>query len=128
MEENVSKVRSFSTRREFYRQFRRKSYAQELWGRFVKNKTAVLGLAIFFVTLMLAILAPLLADYNSVVIKLNVSERLQKPGAGHIFGTDELGRDSNHIGAITGIRDRQGIIERQRRRTARAKGYVALLQ
>lgn len=93
MEENVSKVRSFSTRREFYRQFRRKSYAQELWGRFVKNKTAVLGLAIFFVILMLAILAPLLADYNSVVIKLNVSERLQKPGAGHIFGTDELGRD-----------------------------------
>ena len=93
MEVNSTKTRNFTTRKEFYKQFRKKSNAQELWGRFVKNKTAVLGLAIFAVIVLLALLAPLVADYDTVVIKLNVANRLQKPSAEHIFGTDEMGRD-----------------------------------
>ena len=41
--------RPFTTKKEFYAQFKKKSIAQELWLRFLKNKTAVIGLIIFCV-------------------------------------------------------------------------------
>ncbi len=59
--------------------------------RFAKNKLAIVGALIFCALLATAIFAPLIAthdiyeqDYNSV---------LAKPGNGHLFGTDDLGRD-----------------------------------
>ena len=36
-------ARPFTTKKEFYAQFRKKSIAHELWLRFLKNKTAVIG-------------------------------------------------------------------------------------
>ena len=40
----TSTARPFTTKKEFYAQFKKKSIAQELWLRFLKNKTAVIGL------------------------------------------------------------------------------------
>ena len=91
--EATSTARPFTTKKDFYAQFRKKSIAHELWLRFLKNKTAVLGLAIFCVIVAVAIAAQWIADYDTVVIKINIAERLQPPGARHWFGTDELGRD-----------------------------------
>jgi peptide/nickel transport system permease protein len=85
--------RSFTTKKEFYAQFKKKSIAHELWLRFLKNKTAVIGLIIFSIIVTVALTAPLIADYNTVVIKINIAERLQPPSMKHWFGTDELGRD-----------------------------------
>lgn len=48
---------------------------------------------VFSLIVLVAIFAPLIADYNSVVIKVHIRERLQSPSMAHIFGTDELGRD-----------------------------------
>ena len=85
--------RPFTTKKEFYAQFKKKSIAHELWLRFLKNKTAVIGLIIFSIIVTVALTAPLIADYKTVVIKINIAERLQPPSIKHWFGTDELGRD-----------------------------------
>lgn len=60
--------------------------------RFRKNKLAMLGVAMFLFVTFFILIAPLIKPYN-LVIKQNISERLIPPGNGHIFGTDELGRD-----------------------------------
>lgn len=60
--------------------------------RFRKNKLAMLGVAMFLFVTIFILIAPLIKPYN-LVIKQNISERLIPPGNGHIFGTDELGRD-----------------------------------
>ena len=65
--------------------------AKTLWKRFVRNKSAVVGLGIFLFMLFLAIFAPLLAPYDH--LQVNMSESLQGPSAKHWFGTDEFGRD-----------------------------------
>lgn len=85
--------RPFTTKKEFYAHFQKKSMARELSARFLKNKTAAAGLVIFVAIVLMAIFAPFIADYDTVVIKINIKERLQSPNAAHIFGTDELGRD-----------------------------------
>jgi len=90
---STAKARPFTTKKEFYAQFRKKSIAQELWLRFLKNKTAVMGLIIFCIIVAVAITAPWIANYETVVIKINIGERLQSPSMKHWFGTDELGRD-----------------------------------
>jgi peptide/nickel transport system permease protein len=89
----TSTVRPFTTKKEFYAQFKKKSIAHELWLRFLKNKTAVMGLIIFCIIVAVAITAPWITNYDTVVIKMNIAERLQAPSMNHWFGTDELGRD-----------------------------------
>ena len=86
-------ARPFTTKKEFYAQFKKNSIAHELWLRFLKNKTAVIGLVIFAIIVAVAVAAPWITSYDNVVIKMNIGERLQHPGASHWFGTDELGRD-----------------------------------
>ena len=86
-------AKKYTNKKEFYRQFKKKSNAYELWLRFMKNKTALLGLFIFCALVLLAIGAPLLASYENDVIRLDVANRLQSPGNGHLLGTDEMGRD-----------------------------------
>ncbi|MDR0238853.1 MAG: ABC transporter permease [Deltaproteobacteria bacterium] len=93
MESSSAPKRNFTTKKEFYRQFRKQSIAYELWLRFMKNPTAVLGLVLFVIIVLGAILAQTLADYDTVVIKINIGNRLHGPSWDHWFGTDELGRD-----------------------------------
>jgi peptide/nickel transport system permease protein len=56
------------------------------------NKLAFLGLVIVIALFLVAILAPLIAHGISPLAQ-DLAGRLQPPGAGHWFGTDELGRD-----------------------------------
>lgn len=75
------------------KKYKKKSQLGEIWHRLKKNKTAVLGLVVFLSLVIAALVAPLIYDYNSQVIKQNISERKQPPSSEHPFGTDELGRD-----------------------------------
>jgi peptide/nickel transport system permease protein len=50
-----------------------------------------LGGAIVLILLVLALFGPLIVPYDP--IKVTTSERLNQPGWGHPFGTDEFGRD-----------------------------------
>ena len=72
---------------------KKKSQFVEVWKRLCRNKTAVLGLVIVALLTLMAILSPILIDYETQVIKTNYSEALQAPSATHWFGTDEMGRD-----------------------------------
>ena len=86
-------VRKYTTRKEFFKQYKKKSRLQETWNRFLRNKLAVIGLFIFVLIMLAAIVAPLIASYDADAIKINVPNRLQSPSLKHLFGTDELGRD-----------------------------------
>lgn len=59
--------------------------------RLCKNKTAMLGLIILVVLLLIAIFGPLIAPYSEVEQDLMNCYGL--PSIKHPFGTDELGRD-----------------------------------
>lgn len=72
---------------------KKRSQLAEIWQRLKRNKMAMLGLAILVVLILLAILAPVLFDYETKVIAQDMSIRLQGPSADHWFGTDEFGRD-----------------------------------
>jgi peptide/nickel transport system permease protein len=90
MDEAIAK---YTTRKGFFKQYKKKSRLQEIWDRFLRNKLAVVGLVIFVFIVLVAILAPLIASYDAEAIRINVPNRLHSPSAAHIFGTDELGRD-----------------------------------
>ncbi|MDT1064028.1 ABC transporter permease [Paracoccus sp. CPCC 101403] len=74
------------------------SRAQAGWGRryrtwlaLRRNPLAMIGLTIIAAAILLAIFAPLLAPYDPAL--QNLDNRLARPAAEHLFGTDELGRD-----------------------------------
>jgi len=90
MDETIAK---YTTRKGFFKQYKKKSRLEEIWNRFLRNKLAVVGLVIFVFIILVAILAPLIANYDTEAIRVNVPNRLHSPSAAHIFGTDELGRD-----------------------------------
>jgi peptide/nickel transport system permease protein len=58
---------------------------------FRSNKLSVIGLALFSAVAIIAAAAPLLTVYDPLA--QDVSQKLAAPSAGHIFGTDEYGRD-----------------------------------
>ncbi|MEZ3434907.1 MAG: ABC transporter permease [Lachnospiraceae bacterium] len=71
---------------------KKKSRAQETWRRFKKNKLAVFGMVLFFIILLVTLLADVIVSYDVSVTQV-ASERLQGPSASHWFGTDNYGRD-----------------------------------
>ena len=70
---------------------RKSTPGYEAWKRFKRNPTAIIGLVVECLRLLVAIFAPLIAPYDYQVQDfLSMS---QKPSAAHLFGTDQLGRD-----------------------------------
>ncbi len=74
------------------RRTRRLAQAGQVWRRFRKNKTAVIGLCIMIFILGIVIFADVIVPYARCIEQVG-SERLQWPGRNHFFGTDEFGRD-----------------------------------
>jgi len=72
---------------------KKRSQSADVWKRLKKSKAAMIGLAIIVMFVFMAAFAPLIADYDTQVIKMSISERLQAPSGDHFFGTDEYGRD-----------------------------------
>ncbi len=71
---------------------RKYAQAASFWRRYRKNKTAVLGLAILTVIILVAVFADLIVPYSKCIEQVG-ADRLQGPSAAHFFGTDEYGRD-----------------------------------
>ena len=69
------------------------SLTHQIIRRFFRNTAALLGLIYMVVLLFAAVFADKLFDYDTIVIRNNISERLIPPCAAHWFGTDDLGRD-----------------------------------
>ncbi len=61
------------------------------WGRFKQHRLGVIGAAVVLLLFVVSLSAPLLAPYDPNFI--DIKSILEPPGAGHWFGTDQLGRD-----------------------------------
>ncbi len=66
---------------------------QETWRRLIKNRGAIVGMVFLILLIAVAVLSPVLFDYETDIIGQNMAEALQPPNAAHWFGTDEYGRD-----------------------------------
>ena len=71
---------------------KKNSQVKEIWRRFKKSKTAMLGLVLLVFILLIAIFADLIVPYQEAITQ-DPANRLQGPSAEHWFGTDEIGRD-----------------------------------
>ncbi|MGN0317108.1 MAG: ABC transporter permease [Lachnospira sp.] len=68
-----------------------KEYRKLLIKNFFKKKLVVVGFVITVIMALIAIFAKVIAPYD--VYQIDVVNKLAAPGNGHIFGTDNLGRD-----------------------------------
>jgi len=75
------------------KEYKKRSMAKEVWRNYKKSPSAMLGLVILVVIITLAIVAQVIFDYDEDIVQQNIMNRLQKPSAEHIFGTDQYGRD-----------------------------------
>lgn len=65
--------------------------ALRLWRHLRRDRAGLLGLILLLGIAAGVIFGPLVTPYNP--IEPNLSEAFQPPGSGHVFGTDQLGRD-----------------------------------
>lgn len=68
-----------------------KTYFQDAWTRFKKNKMALVGLGFLIVITILAIFVPALSPYEYDMMDLTSSNLM--PSLQHPMGTDKFGRD-----------------------------------
>lgn len=61
------------------------------WWRAVRQPSILLGLIVFAIFVLLALLAPVISPYDP--LGQNVIAGLRPPSASYLFGTDKLGRD-----------------------------------
>ncbi|WP_394698261.1 ABC transporter permease [uncultured Ilyobacter sp.] len=87
IEENIEEIHTIKKTN------KKRSQWAEVWRRLKKNKMAMFGLAILVVLVVSALFADVIADYDNVVIKQHLKDRLQGPSFKHWLGTDEFGRD-----------------------------------
>ena len=73
------------------RKSKKTNQMKEIWRRFRKSKTAMIGLCLLIFVLSIAIFADVITPYENAISQS--ADRLDSPSAAHIFGTDELGRD-----------------------------------
>jgi peptide/nickel transport system permease protein len=67
-------------------------FAKQVFNAFNTNKTSWIGLVIFLVIVVLALLAPYIAPFDPT--DQNILEKLRGPSAEHWLGTDSFGRDT----------------------------------
>ena len=72
---------------------KRVSRTRETLLRLSKSKTAIIGIAVLSVIILIAIFADVLVDYEEQVVVPNISAKLQGPSKEHPLGTDAMGRD-----------------------------------
>lgn len=72
--------------------YKKQSQWREVARRFKKNRTAMLGLVLLCIILLVAVFADLIVPYSQGTAQ-NGAHRFSSPSSEHLFGTDELGRD-----------------------------------
>lgn len=73
------------------KQILKSSLSKRRLEKFLRNKLAVIGMAVVLIYLILCFLAPLFTKFDPNGV--NLIERSQPPSAEHILGTDQVGRD-----------------------------------
>lgn len=70
-----------------------RSQASLVWHQFKKNKGAVISMIVLGLIILVAIASTFIWDYDADIVAMNSADRLIKPCAEHLFGTDHMGRD-----------------------------------
>ena len=70
---------------------RKYSFMKDAWRRFRRNRTALIGLILVAIMILIGIFAGILSPYEYDAIDSTVMS--QGPSLQHLFGTDNLGRD-----------------------------------
>lgn len=66
--------------------------ANSAWAKLKRNKTAMVGLCIAILLVIMALFSPIIATHDPN--EIDIINAFQKPGTdGHLLGTDEYGRD-----------------------------------
>ncbi len=68
-----------------------KTYIQDAWNRFKKNKLALVGLCFLLVMVVCCVMIPMISPYT--YDGQNMAEASQNPSLQHLMGTDKFGRD-----------------------------------
>ena len=68
--------------------FKKQSQAKDVWRRFRKNRSAMIGMVIFLVLLLLILSAPLWGTYEES-LEVRMQDKCISPNAEHPFGTDQ---------------------------------------
>ena len=68
-----------------------RTYLQDAWSRFKKNKLALMSLVFLVVMVLLAIFGPVLSPYT--YDEMDAARVNALPSASHLLGTDKFGRD-----------------------------------
>lgn len=72
--------------------YKKKSVLADFWKKLKQSKTAMFGLILFVIIVLMAILGPLIIPYESAIAQ-DAGSRLLPPSTEHWFGTDNYGRD-----------------------------------
>ncbi len=65
----------------------------DIWRNFKANRLALAASIVLLIIILVAVSCDFFIDYDTQVIGMNPTERLQGPSAEHWFGTDSAGRD-----------------------------------
>lgn len=70
---------------------KKESYFGMILRRLIANKLSLVAMIIFFILVLLAILAPWISPYSYTA--MDMAHKLEGPSAAHWLGTDKMGRD-----------------------------------
>jgi len=73
--------------------YKKRSMVKEVWRNYKKSPSAMIGLIVLCIILIVAITAQIVYDYEVDIVQQDILNRLQKPSSEHILGTDQYGRD-----------------------------------
>ena len=73
--------------------YQKRSQVRSVVRRFVRNRSAMVGLVVFLIIFFGCTFANLYMDYQESAIDQDLMMRFQTPNAEHWFGTDQYGRD-----------------------------------
>ena len=74
-------------------EYKKRSMWAEVWRNYRKNPSAMIGLVIVILLVIIAITARVVYDFNTDIVAQNLEVRFQTPSLEHPFGTDHYGRD-----------------------------------
>lgn len=74
-------------------EYKKRSMWAEVWRNYRKSPSAMIGLIVVILLVIVAIAARVIYDFNADIVAQNLEVRFQTPSLEHPFGTDHYGRD-----------------------------------
>lgn len=73
--------------------FKKRSIASEVWRNYKKSPSAMAGLIVVCLLILVTIAAQVIYDYDTDIVQQDIMNRFKEPSLKHPFGTDHYGRD-----------------------------------